>query len=141
MITCKKFLIPLLLALSAGTAFAQLPKFRVNTLKEKTNTTLTVFHGAGGGLDEGPEINTIFAETKEFGPEPMTAFVVLSDAASKQRLESLLRFQGRIKSVVFCHRVRMGNSPDMPQIKLAVLADGCSIKNISTEKDPADSLP
>jgi hypothetical protein len=139
MITCKKFLIPLFLAVSVETTIAAPRQFRVHTLMEKTNATLTVFHGAGGALYGGAEVNTIIGETKEFGPDAVTAFVVLGDAASKDQVKSLLLFQGRITSEVFCNRIRMGNSPDAPQIKVAVLAEGCTIKSISTEKDPSHS--
>jgi predicted transcriptional regulator len=84
-----------------------------------------------GSLVNDEELSGIEGLTSDFTASKVRAFIVFDESVTEQRLTQLLNFQGDLKGVVQCKRVRVGSTPMSPNIKVGVLAEHCIIKSIN----------
>lgn len=129
----KHLILSLAIAAVALPAMATraLPQFRVNALSEKSNAIISIDQGALSAFGGSRDPNGILATTKDFKGSPLKAYVIFADSVAEDTILELAGFQGKIAGTLQCKRIRMGNSPDLPQVKTAVLAEDCVIKQLN----------
>ncbi|AMP10615.1 hypothetical protein CAter282_2892 [Collimonas arenae] len=128
-----------MLKLSAAVCIAVQPIFalalqtdlKVNVIEQKKNATVTIDQGMVGAIGGGNIMNGITATTTDFKGQALPAFILFDKSVTEARLAPLASFQGRISGTVDCKLVQLGNSPDIPYVKLAVLAQDCTIKALN----------
>lgn len=108
-----------------------LPQFRVNALAEKTDAVISIDQGALSAFAGSRDPNGILATTKDFKGAALKAYVIFADSVAEDAIVDLASFQGKIAGTLQCKRIRMGSSPDFPQVKTAVLAENCVIKQLN----------
>ena len=129
----KQIILSLAIAAVALPAMATraLPPFRVNALAEKTNAVIAIDQGALSQFAGSGSPNGILATTRDFKGGPLKAYVIFADSVAEDTILDLAGFQGKIAGTLECKRIRMGTSPDLPQVKTAVLAENCVIKQLN----------
>lgn len=132
-ITSRRILLASLMATLALPVLATraVPDFRVNAVEERKNATLNFTQGGGATLGKSKELNGLMATTSDFKNTPTDAFIVFADSVPQEKIEELMDKHGRLSGSVQCKRIRLGSSPEMPGIKIAVLAQDCTINKIN----------
>lgn len=98
---------------------------------DKKNVEFHFDEGMVGSLINDEELSGIEGVTSDFTGSNVPAFIVFEESVTDQRLLPLAYFQGQLKGVVRCKRVRVGNTPMSPHIKVGVVAEQCMIKSIN----------
>jgi hypothetical protein len=129
--TILKLSLTAAIALQSFAAFGAQANLRVNVVEQKKNATVTIDQGMVSAIGGGNILNGITATTMDFKGQTLPAFILFDKSVTESRLTPLADFQGRIAGTVDCKLVQLGNSPDMPYVKLAVLAQDCTIKALN----------
>ncbi len=118
-----------LCAASAGAA--ELVKLRFNAQAEKHDATVNFQRGAIASIGvPGSIINGFQTHTSDFGQE-LPLYMIFEEPLSEERSTELAEFQFRLGGVAKCQLIQKGNSPDIPGIKMAVLAQNCKIVTLN----------
>lgn len=116
-------------------AYAQssrtVPDFEVHAKVDKKDASVNFDQGAAAALITDEHLNGIIGVTSDFPGGPVPAYIVFDESVPEAQLMKLANFQGRLKGSVQCKRIRLGDSPQFPQIKLAVLGEHCVFKSIN----------
>jgi len=107
------------------------PAFEVHATVDKKDTSLHFDKGAAASIINEQFLDGVIGVTDDFAGKQVPAYIVFAPSVTEARLMELVNFQGRLKGVVHCARVRMGNSPLFPGIKVAVLGESCTIESIN----------
>lgn len=126
-------LIFLLMASTFATAAPTrvVPSFEVHAKVDKKNALLNFDKGAAAAMITKESLDGIVGETGDFPVGTVKSFIIFNESVPEQKLMELANFQGRLKGTVLCERVRLGSSPLHPELKMAVLAEGCTIKSLN----------
>lgn len=108
-----------------------LPAFEVHAKVDKKNAQLTFDKGAVGTMSDPDATGGIIGATGDFPGGAVPAYIVFDASVPDRKLMALASFQGKLQGVVQCRRVRLGDSPLFPHLKVAVLAEGCAIKSMN----------
>lgn len=108
-----------------------LPNYEFHATIEKKNVEFRFDEGMVGGMINDEELSGIEGITSDFTGSNVPAFIVFDESVTEQRLTQLVNFQGRLKGVVHCKRVRVGSTPLSPHIKVGVVAEHCTIQSIN----------
>lgn len=114
-----------------GAPSGVLPDIKVNTKQEKKDAVLNVDRAATAGMSSDETLDGLVGVTSDFPGGEMPAYVVFDNSVPEERMFGLANFQGRIKGTVQCKRIRVGNSPLFPNVKMGVLAEQCTIKSLN----------
>ncbi|WP_332879454.1 hypothetical protein [Massilia sp. S19_KUP03_FR1] len=129
----RHFFICLLIA--SAPAFAATPRvfppFEMNASLDKKNMQFHFTEGAVGGIVNDYELSGIIGMATEFTAQPGGATILFDESVTEERLRDLMNYQGRLEGVVQCKRVRVGTSPEFPQLGVQLMAEGCIIKSIN----------
>ncbi|WP_378997699.1 hypothetical protein [Paraherbaspirillum soli] len=120
----------LTVAESAIAASEQIPQ-HANVMEQKKNALLRIEQGAIATIGAGRNLNGIAGTTNDFRGQPLPAFIIFDTSVPESRLTALTNFQGRLAGTMDCKLIQLGNSPDVPSVKLAVLAQNCTIKQLN----------
>lgn len=127
-------LLPLLcLAFAALPSLAASPAatMRINALEDKTNATVDLKQALVAEIGNTGQLNGFTAITSYKGAN-VPVWAIVNDAKmTEDRYEQLAQFQSRIDVKLTCKRMRVGSSPDIPQIKIAMLAEECVVDKIN----------
>lgn len=107
------------------------PVFEVNAKLDKKNLLLHFERGATASLLGAETLDGVLGATSDFPGGPVPAYIVFDASVTEQKLTDMAGFQGRLAGTVQCKRVRLGDSPLYPHLKVAVLAEGCVIKSLN----------
>ena len=107
------------------------PAFEVNAKVDKKNLLLHFDRGATASLLGKDTLDGIVGVTSDLAGGPVPAYIVFDASVTEQKLTGMSDFQGRLAGAVQCKRVRLGNSPLFPHLKVAVLAEGCTIESLN----------
>lgn len=107
------------------------PAFEVHATVDKKDALLNFDRGAAAAVFGQEELNGIIGVTSDFPVGTVPSYIVFNTSVSESKLTELVNFQGRLKGTLVCQRVRLGSTPLFPQLKMAVLAEGCAIKSIN----------
>lgn len=107
------------------------PDIKVSTQQAKTDATLNLDKAAVAAMINKEALDGMVGVTSDFQHTEVPAYVVFDDSVSEEKLMKLANFQGRLKGVVQCRRIRLGTSPLFPNVKLGVLAEQCTIKSLN----------
>jgi hypothetical protein len=123
-----------LLAASLGTMAApqvpDLDKLPFNAVQQKKNATVTVLNAAVGDIGGAGDVNGLHGATTDFQGKRLPLYVLFAPSVAPEEYERFLTRQGRIEGSVQCGLVRVGSSPQFPQVKMGVLAQDCVIKTL-----------
>jgi len=123
-------LLAALLACSAAGA-ADLVKLRVNVQAEKRNATVNFKQGAIASIGvDASIINGFSGSTSDFGAE-LPLYLIFQEPLDFEEAAKLAEYQFRLEGKATCQLVQKGNSPDVPGVKLAVLAQNCKVTAIN----------
>lgn len=114
-----------------GAPSGVLPDIKVNTKQEKKDAVLNVDRAATAGMTSDETLDGLVGVTSDFPGGEMPAYIVFDQSVPEERMFGLANFQGRIKGTVQCKRIRVGNSPLFPNVKMGVLAEQCTIKSLN----------
>lgn len=98
---------------------------------DKRNVQVHFEQGNVSDRIKDDEFSGFAAVTKDFTAAPVVAFIAFDESVTDQRLKDLVRFDGLLKSVAQCKRVRLGSSPLSPEVKIGVLAEECVLKSLN----------
>ena len=119
-------------AASAGAATSRdVPDIQVSATQEKTNAVLNLDKAAVAAMIDKETFDGMVGVTSDFQHAEVPAYVVFADSVTEDKLMELANFQGRLKGVMHCKRIRLGTSPLFPHVKLGVLAEQCTIKSLN----------
>lgn len=119
---------------ASSSAYAEssrtVPEFKVNAKVERKNATLNFERGAVAGIVDDEALDGIAGTTGDFPGGQVPAYIVFDQSVSEEKLMGLANYQGRLKGLAQCKRIRLGSSPLFPHLKSAVLAEQCTLKSI-----------
>ncbi len=118
-------------AFNSSMASAQQTSFRVNATEEKKNAIVNVDNGMVAALGQATTLNGIVGTTKDFKGQEIPAYVVFDRSVPEAKLMALASFQGHLAGSMNCQLIRLGSSPDIPAVKVAVLAQNCTVKTLN----------
>ena len=119
-------------AASASAATSRdVPDIQVYAKQEKTNAVLNQDNAAVAAMIDKETFDGMVGVTSDFQHTEVPAYVVFADSVTEDKLMELANFQGRLKGVMQCKRIRLGTSPLFPHVKLGVLAEQCTIKSLN----------
>ncbi len=122
----------LLVAATANASSSRVvPDIEITAKQEKTHAVLNLDKAAVAGLIDKESLDGMVGVTSDFQGAEVPAFVVFDEVVTKEKLMQLASFQGRIKGVLQCKRIRLGTSPLFPDVKLGVLGEQCTIKSLN----------
>lgn len=107
-----------------------LDKLPFNTLQQKKNVTVNVLNAAVGDIGNSGGLNGLQGATADFQGKRLPLYVLFAASVNESEYEHLVTRQGRIEGSVQCGLVRVGSSPQFPQIKTGVLAQDCVVKKL-----------
>lgn len=108
-----------------------LPNYEFHATMDKKNVEIHFDEGMVGSMINDEELSGLEGVTKDFTASNVPAFIVFDESVTEQRLLQLVNFQGRLKGVVQCKRVRVGSTPMSPAVKVGVVGEHCIIKSIN----------
>lgn len=123
---------PCLLALPLHGQAAELLKARVNVQQEKHDAVVHFSKAAIGqfAVPSTSDANAFIGVTNDFGGT-LPIYVLFKQGMPIEQVKRYAERQGRNHGEARCELVQKGSSPDMPQVKLAVLAQNCTILSVS----------
>ncbi len=129
----RRFFLCLLIASAPafGASTRVFPDLEYHATMDKRNVQVHFEQGNVSDLIKDNEFSGFAAVTKDFTASPVAAFIVFDESVTDQRLKDLVAFDGSLKGVAQCKRVRLGNSPLSPEVKIGVLAEGCTLKSLN----------
>jgi len=133
-LTFKKstfFCLGIFSACAVNLAAAQQTSFRVNAIEERKNAVVNIDNGMVAALGNPQTLNGIIGTTKDFKGQEFPAYIVFNQSVPESRLMGLAEFQGKLAGAVSCQLIRLGSSPDLPAVKVAVLAQNCTVKTLN----------
>ena len=102
-----------------------------NAVQEKKNVEVKLAGAALAELGEsGGRINGLHGMTADFQGRQLPLYALFAPSVQEAQWMPFMERQGRIEGRIHCARVRVGNSPQIPQIKLGVLAQDCVIRKL-----------
>lgn len=115
-------------AASSTSQAAELLKMRVNVQQEKRNAVVHFSKAAIGqvAIPSDADYNAFIGVTSDFG-ESIPIYVVFKTMMSLDDGMKYAEHQGAIQGEARCELVQKGNSPDAPAVRVAVLAQNCTI--------------
>lgn len=124
--------VPCLMAVPLSAQSAELLKARVNVQQEKRDAVVHFSKAAIGqfGVPSGPDANAFIGVTSDFGGT-LPVYVLFKDSMPIEQVAKYAERQGRNHGEARCAIVQKGNSPDMPTVPLAVLAQNCVILSVA----------
>lgn len=105
--------------------------FEVHATIDKKDATLHFEKGMIAAMINKESPDGIIGVTSDFPGGPVRSHIVFNASVPEEKLMALANFQGHLAGTVQCQRVRLGSSPLYPDLKVAVLAEGCTIKSIN----------
>ena len=108
-----------------------LPNYEFQATMEKKNVSFHFDEGMVGSMINDEELSGLEGVTSDFTGSNVPAYIVFEESVTDKMLVPLASFQGSLKGVVHCKRVRVGSSPLSPHIKVGVVAEHCIIKSIN----------
>ena len=126
------FVLPSLAAASFSAHADDPVDFRVNAQQEKHNAVVHFSKAAIGqfGKNHGTNFDLFIGVTNDFGGT-LPVYVLLKEKISFDAGTQYAEHQGSNHGEAKCDLVQKGNSPDIPQLKLAVLARNCTLISVS----------
>jgi hypothetical protein len=76
-------------------------------------------------------INGIKGLTAAFDGQDLPLYLILKQPMDFNKVAALAEHQGKLEGVARCELVQKGDSPDIPAVKLAVLAQNCTLTSIN----------
>lgn len=132
--TIKYWLLaPLMAAACTALAAPQVPdldKLPFDAVQQKKNATVSIIDAAVGDIGNAGDLNGLQGATLDFQGKRLPLYVLFAASVDAAQYEHLVTRQGRITGAVQCGLVRVGSSPQFPQIKTAVLAQDCVIRKL-----------
>ena len=124
-------LAPCLVAAPVSVQAADLVKLRVNVQQEKRNAVVHFSKAAIGQVGETPEseFNAFIGVTDDFGAT-IPVYVLFKNTMSLDEGTKYAEHQGRNHGQARCELVQKGNSPDVPAVPVAVLAQNCTLVSV-----------
>ena len=121
-----------LIALPFQVQSAELLKARLNVQQEKHDVVVRFSKAAIGqfGVPSGPDSNAFIGVTNDFGGT-LPVYVLFAQAMPAEQTAKYAEHQGKNHGEARCAIVQKGNSPDMPTVPLAVLAQNCKILSVA----------
>lgn len=121
-----------LVAVTASAASPRdVPDIKISAKQEKTDAILNLDKAAVAAMIDKEKMSGMVGVTSDFQSMELPAYVVFAASVTEDRLFRLANFQGRLKGVLQCKRIRLGTSPLFPHVKLGVLAEQCIIKSLN----------
>lgn len=117
-----------LVAASGTSQAAELLNLRVNVQQEKRNAVVHFSKAAIGqvAIPSDADFNAFIGVTSDFG-DSIPVYVIFKTMMSLDDGVKYAEHQGKIQGEARCELVQKGNSADMPDIQVAVLAQNCTI--------------
>lgn len=97
---------------------------------DKRDASFHFDKGAAASIINKEFLDGVIGVTDDFSGKQVPAYIVFSPSVTEEQLMDLANFQGRLKGAVHCARIRMGSSPLFPNLKVAVLAESCTIESL-----------
>ncbi|MDO9180786.1 MAG: hypothetical protein Q7U04_00190 [Bacteriovorax sp.] len=76
-------------------------------------------------------INGIQGSSSDFNGQELALFLIFVQPISFDRAKVLAELQGQLSGVAKCQLAQKGNSPEFANVKLAILAQNCTIVSIN----------
>jgi hypothetical protein len=114
-----------------GASTRVLPNIEFHATMDKKDVLINFTQGNVSPIVKEDELSGFAAVTSDFTKAPIAAFMVFDDSVTDQRLKGLVQFDGLLKGVAQCKRVRLGNSPMSPDVKIGILGEGCILKSLN----------
>lgn len=105
--------------------------FEVHAKLDKKNVLVHFDQAATAALIDPDALSGVIGVTSDFPGGAIPAYVVFNQSVSDDKLGELSNFQGRLKGSAQCKRVRVGASALYPQLKVAALAEDCTIVSLN----------
>ncbi|MFT5532917.1 MAG: hypothetical protein ACI8WM_003404 [Burkholderiaceae bacterium] len=123
----------LLLGASILSASASTPLVakNMNVVEEKRNVIVNLDAGSAAELGRGREFNGLKGRTRDFQGQSVPLYAISDGSISAGRFLRLVQFDGQLAGTLQCQLVQLGNSPDLPGVKLVVLAQQCAIVRLN----------
>ncbi|MEB0135240.1 hypothetical protein QN362_07840 [Actimicrobium sp. CCC2.4] len=123
----------LLLGASTLSAAATTPLVaaHMNVIEEKRNVIVNLDAGSAAELGRGRDLNGLQGRTRDFQGQSVPLYAISDGSISAGRFLRLVQFDGQLAGMLQCQLVQLGNSPDMPGVKLVVLAQQCAIVRLN----------
>jgi len=126
-----KFLFGAIAVCIASSTFAQdfpaTKGLRVDALMEKRDAVMHIDHALLSAFVDDHTFDGLMGRTRDFRGQEMPAFVIFDKSVPETKLMALSNFHGKIQGSVECKRIRVGSSPDRPDIKIAALGEECKV--------------
>ena len=123
----------LLLGASILSANASTPPVaaHMNVLEEKRNVIVNLDAGSAAELGLGRELTGLQGRTRDFQGQSVPLYAISDGSISAGRFLRLVPYNGQLAGTLQCQLVQLGNSPDLPGVKLVVLAQQCAIVRLN----------
>lgn len=124
-------LAPCMAAAPCSVQAADLVKVRLNVQQEKHNAVVHFSKAAIGqfATPDNAAFNAYIGVTGDFGAT-IPVYVLLKQSMSLDEGKPYAEHQGKNHGEAQCELVQKGNSPDIPTIPVAVLAQNCTIISV-----------
>ena len=111
---------------------ADLVNLKVNVQQEKHNVVVHFKKAAIGqvAVPSDADMNAFIGVTDDLGG-PLPVYVLLKEGMPLETAAKYAEHQGKNHGEAKCELVQKGNSPQIPSIPLAVLAQNCTILSVA----------
>ncbi|GAA4015065.1 hypothetical protein [Actimicrobium antarcticum] len=122
-----------LLATAALSAAASEPLLasNMNVVEERRNVVVHLEAGSAAELGRGRDLNGLVGRTRDFDGQSLPLYAISDGSISAGQFFRMVQFNGQLTGTLQCQLVRLGNSPDLPGVKMAVLAQRCALKSLN----------
>ena len=111
---------------------AELIKLRLNVQEEKHNIAVNFSKSAIASIGvDASIINGFSGVTSDFSGHELPLNLLFQTPLSENEIEQFSEFQFRLKGIANCQLVQKGNSPDIPTVKVAILAQNCKLVSVT----------
>lgn len=118
------------ITLSAG-ASTPLVAAHMRVIEEKRDVILNLDAGSAAELGRGRDLNGLQGRTRDFQGQSVPLYAISDGSISAGRFLRLVQFDRQLAGTLRCQLVQLGDSPDLPGIKLVVLAQQCAIVRLN----------
>ncbi|MDY7575013.1 hypothetical protein [Actimicrobium sp. CCI2.3] len=118
------------ITLSAG-ASTPLVAAHMRVIEEKRDVIVNLDAGSAAELGRGRDLNGLQGRTRDFQGQSVPLYAISDGSISAGRFLRLVQFDGQLAGTLQCQLVQLGDSPDLPGIKLVVLAQQCAIVRLN----------
>lgn len=115
----------------SATASTPLVAEHMNVIEEKRNVVVNLDAGSAAELGRGRDLNGLQGRTRDFQGQSVPLYALSDGSISAGRFLQLVQYEGKLAGTLQCQLVRLGNSPDLPGVKLVVMAQDCAIVRLN----------